>query len=83
MTAHDERFQPEWRKSTYSTNGGDCVEIAVSPGGEHWAARTSSTQALCMVRDSKDPGGPRLYFTPNTWTTFTRRMKDGTSNGLG
>ncbi|MUN35767.1 DUF397 domain-containing protein [Actinomadura litoris] len=40
-----------WRKSTHSTgNGGDCVEVARAPGG-------------VAVRDSKDPGGPRLLLS--------------------
>ncbi|KXK61846.1 DUF397 domain-containing protein [Micromonospora rosaria] len=52
-----------WRKSTRSGNG-ECVEVAVDlPGG-------------VAVRDSKDPHGPVLAFTPGTWRTFvaaTRR----------
>ncbi|WP_329442193.1 DUF397 domain-containing protein [Streptomyces canus] len=49
-----------WFKSSYSggTNGESCVEIAVAPRTIH-------------VRDSKNvPSGPRLAFTPATWTAF-------------
>jgi hypothetical protein len=35
----------QWRKSTYSSSGGDCVELAGS---------------LDLVRDSKNPTGPTL-----------------------
>ena len=43
-----------WRKSTYSNGtGGDCVEIAGMPGGRH------------ALRDSKNPDGPKLIFTPD------------------
>ena len=53
-----------WRKSTYSsTNGGECVEVGT-------AARTVA------VRDSKDPQGPALAFTPARWQAFTRTVKD-------
>lgn len=53
-----------WRKSTHSgNNGGQCVEIA----GTAW--RTVA------VRDSKDPQGPELAFTPETWRAFTRSVK--------
>jgi hypothetical protein len=49
-----------WFKSSYSggTNGESCVEIAVAPRTIH-------------VRDSKnDTTGPRLGFTPASWTAF-------------
>lgn len=55
-----------WRKSSRSAgNGGECVEAA--PRGEHAVA----------VRDSKDPGGPKLAFTPGAWSTFLGAVKSG------
>ncbi|MFB7731556.1 DUF397 domain-containing protein [Streptomyces sp. NPDC056127] len=42
-----------WRKSTYSPDGSNCVEIA-----------TTSTTVL--VRDSKAPAGSRLSFPSGT-----------------
>ena len=57
-----------WRKSTYSsTNGGECVEVGAAP-------RTVA------VRDSKDPEGPALGFTPAGWQAFTRAVKTGAAN---
>jgi hypothetical protein len=52
-----------WRKSSYSgDNGGTCVEVG--------------TAGIAMaVRDSKDPDGPRLAFTPDTWNAFAERVK--------
>ncbi|GGL86967.1 MULTISPECIES: DUF397 domain-containing protein [Micromonospora] len=47
-----------WRKSSHSGDEGACVEFASIPG-------------VVAVRDSKDPGGPQLHFTPATWTAFT------------
>ena len=29
------------------------------------------------VRDTKDPGGPALAFTPAGWQAFTRRVRNG------
>ncbi len=29
------------------------------------------------ARDSKDPDGPVLHFTPAEWTTFLTRIKQG------
>ncbi|WP_431959733.1 DUF397 domain-containing protein [Actinacidiphila sp. bgisy160] len=52
--------EPSWRKSTYSdTEGSNCVEVATTPHG-------------VRVRDSKDPDGPSLSFTPAAWTEFLR-----------
>jgi Domain of unknown function (DUF397) len=47
-----------WRKSSYSLANGDCVEVA------------SPLPQSIAVRDSKDPQGPALRFTPNAWTAF-------------
>jgi len=55
----------DWRKSSYSgTNGGNCVEIARNLPG------------VVAVRDSKDPCGPALAFTPADWEAFTAGLKD-------
>ncbi|WP_181785914.1 DUF397 domain-containing protein [Streptomyces phytophilus] len=47
-----------WCKSSYSSqDGGDCIEVAPTPRAIH-------------VRDSKDPEGPILRFTPDAWAAF-------------
>lgn len=54
----DSATEPHWTKSSYSSNeGAACVEVAARPGTVH-------------VRDSKDPEGPRLAFTPTEWSAF-------------
>jgi hypothetical protein len=54
----------EWRKSSYSgNNGGNCVEVA------------DNLPNTIAVRDSKDPDGPALIFTPAVWAAFTARVK--------
>jgi hypothetical protein len=54
----------EWRKSSYSSgNGGQCVEIARNLPG------------VVAVRDSKDPDGPKLVFTPDEWSAFTAEIR--------
>jgi len=30
---------------------------------------------MVAVRDSKDPDGPKLAFTPDQWTAFTSTVK--------
>ena len=55
-----------WRKSSYSgSNGGNCVEVADNLPG------------VVAVRDSKDPDGPVLAFTPDDWQAFTAAIKAG------
>ena len=53
-----------WRKSSYSSgNGGNCVEVAANGAG------------VVAVRDSKDPDGPALVFTPADWSAFIASLK--------
>jgi Domain of unknown function (DUF397) len=60
MTAADDpaRAGGAWRKSMRSNDGGNCVEVAAGVLGQ------------VAVRDSADPGGPVLVFTPARWTAF-------------
>lgn len=47
-----------WVKSSYSSNDGpECVEAAAALAAVH-------------VRDSKNPRGPQLAFSPAAWTGF-------------
>jgi hypothetical protein len=64
---HMDLSRAAWRKSTHSNNGGDCVEVA-------------GTGPAVAVRDSKDPAGPALGFTPGQWHTFTARLTAGALN---
>ena len=56
----------EWRKSSYSSsNGGQCVEVA------------RNLPNVVAFRDSKDPDGPVLVFTPAEWRSFAAGVKIG------
>jgi hypothetical protein len=54
-----------WRKSSRSNGGGACVEVADNLAG------------IVAVRDSKDPDGPTLIFSPEAWSEFVAAAKDG------
>jgi len=53
---------PRWRTSSHTYGATNCVEAAPLAG-------------RVAVRDSKDPDGPWLAFTPAAWREFTRRLK--------
>jgi hypothetical protein len=53
----------EWRKSSYSSQSGNCVEVATNMPG------------TVAVRDSKDHQGPILAVSCHDWRVFVRRIK--------
>ncbi len=55
----------KWFKSTKSDATRECVEVAFLDSG------------LVGVRDSKNPNGPALVFTPGEWDVFTGEVRDG------
>jgi hypothetical protein len=58
---------PRWFKSSYSGNGGECVEVS-----DHLVA-----SGQVPVRDSKDPSGPALSFSARSWSVFIEDIKAG------
>jgi hypothetical protein len=65
MTADLSRAQ--WFKSSRSASKADCVEVAFVEGA-------------VGVRDSKNPTGPALVFTPAEWDAFTASVHGGEFN---
>jgi hypothetical protein len=58
--------EPEWRKSSFSgAPQQNCLEIATAADGH------------IMIRNSTNPDGPVLLFSPAEWTAFL----DGVSSG--
>lgn len=51
-----------WRKSSYSSPSGNCVEAAPLTGG-------------IALRDSRFPDGPALVFASAVWDAFLRGVK--------
>ena len=48
----------EWRRSSYSGQSGNCVEVA------------RNLPELVAVRDSKEPDGARLMLSREAWQVF-------------
>ncbi|MFC5800902.1 DUF397 domain-containing protein [Streptomyces formicae] len=73
----------EWRKSSYSDgSGGDCVEVAAwrkstysGPDGADCLEVSDAHPGLVPVRDSKNPGGPKLKFRAAAWSAFVTGLK--------
>lgn len=67
---------PTWTKSSYSTNDGpECVEVAwvkstYSGSDNNDCVEVAASSDAILVRDSKDPEGPRFAFSPEAWASF-------------
>ncbi|MEV1091321.1 DUF397 domain-containing protein [Streptomyces microflavus] len=60
--------EQQWVKSSYSGNGGTCVE---------WAPRTATATGLVPVRDSKNTTGPVLSIPAAAFSAFVTGVKSG------
>jgi len=56
---------PQWRTSSYTNNGGACVEVA------------DNLSCVVLVRDTKDRQGPVLTFAPEQWRSFVAGIRSG------
>ncbi|AJC55227.1 MULTISPECIES: DUF397 domain-containing protein [Streptomyces] len=55
-----------WFKSSYSGNGGQCIE---------WARDHAAATGEFLVRDSKNPHGPALAFETAAWSSFVSAVR--------
>lgn len=73
-----------WRTSTYSGNGGQCVEVATawrtsshSGGNGNCVEIGADAEAQVLVRDTKDRHGRVLEFATEPWQRFIAQVKAG------
>jgi hypothetical protein len=59
-----ERADLTWVKAQYSGSNGQCIEIASAAG-------------KVAMRDSKDPEGPILVYTPGEFKAFLHGAQNG------
>jgi hypothetical protein len=62
---------PAWVKSSLSFSNGNCVEVASLPGD------------TIGLRNSRDPKGPVLRFTPDEWHAFLGGAQNGEFDSFG
>ncbi|MET7868838.1 DUF397 domain-containing protein [Streptomyces cyaneofuscatus] len=62
---------PRWFTSSYSDNGGDCVEVAVN---------LAASQGIVPVRDSKVVDGPVVGVRAAAFSAFVAGVQAGTFN---
>ncbi|AZK94466.1 MULTISPECIES: DUF397 domain-containing protein [Streptomyces] len=60
--------EPQFFTSSYSDNGGNCVEVA---------ANLAITDGIIPVRDSKNPTGPALALPASAFAAFVAGVKRG------
>ncbi|KAA6214420.1 DUF397 domain-containing protein [Streptomyces albofaciens JCM 4342] len=60
---------PRWFKSSYSENGGVCIEVATN---------LTTTRGVVPVRDSKNPHGPVLTLTLDAWAELVEFARQAT-----
>ncbi|MFF3173015.1 DUF397 domain-containing protein [Streptomyces sp. NPDC057900] len=64
---------PRWFKSSYSSNGGNCIEVA---------ANLVAAQGIVPVRDSKNLSGPVLTVPTGSFVAFVAGVKTGEFGGI-
>ncbi|MEV6104548.1 DUF397 domain-containing protein [Streptomyces sp. NPDC051940] len=65
VPSSQELHDADWIRSSHSTGANNCVEVTpVGAGG-------------LAVRDSKNPQGPALVFTPAAWADFLSAIRGG------
>lgn len=60
-----ETIDSRWRKSSFSGNGGDCVEVGQLGDG------------VIVVRDTKDRSGTAHRYAPAAWRAFVAGVRSG------
>lgn len=70
MTTETKTVAPRWFTSSYSNNGGQCVEVATNLAAPH---------GIVPVRDSKNDAatGPVLTVPAAAFTTFVAGVRAG------
>ncbi|MFD4338559.1 DUF397 domain-containing protein [Streptomyces anulatus] len=64
---------PRWFKSSYSNNGGNCIEVAVN---------LAAARGIVPVRDSKVMDGPVVAVPVTAFAAFVAGVRGGTFDAV-
>ncbi|MFH8372516.1 DUF397 domain-containing protein [Streptomyces cyaneofuscatus] len=64
---------PRWFTSSYSSNGGQCVEVATN---------LAASRGIVPVRDSKVVGGPVVDVRTGAFSAFVAGVRAGSFGGV-
>ncbi|WDT92512.1 DUF397 domain-containing protein [Streptomyces sp. SCSIO-PteL053] len=64
---------PRWFTSSYSNNGGDCIEVA---------ANLAATRGIVPVRDSKVMDSPVVAVPTTAFAAFVAGVRSGTYDNV-
>lgn len=64
------------QQATQNSDRSSSVEVTVTYDTSV-AGHKAGSEKLYLMRDSKNPDGPALAFTPAEWEAFVRGVKDG------
>lgn len=67
----------EWIKALASAQNGACVEVFHRACDSGSCVEVAAMADVVLVRDSKNPDGPRLAFSPEEWHEFVGSVKRG------
>ncbi|MFJ9635355.1 DUF397 domain-containing protein [Streptomyces sp. NPDC101178] len=65
---------PQWFTSSYSDNGGNCVEVAVN---------LAAARGIVPMRDSKCVDGPAVDVRTAAFSAFVASVQAGTFDAVG
>lgn len=81
--------RPQWRTSSYSSNGEACVEVApwrtssYSPNGGENCVEVAPITDQVLVRHSKHPHAGMIEFTLPAWDAFVREAVEDQPSANG
>ncbi len=77
-------FKAQWKKSSYTGNQGNCVEVAINWRKSSYSGRNGDcvevgahpAAVLHGIRDSKNPDAAALFLPSSEWAAFVTAARE-------